>query len=245
MHASSLIPAAMRKRALAALLPQDCVMCGAAESQSVPAQDHSSLLCGACHADLPWLPRPCCPVCALPTPGAAVCGRCIANPPHFDATRAALAYRYPIEPLMQFYKYRGGVAVGALLAKLLGAAVSTAGPIDFIAFVPLSGARLAERGFNQALEIARPLSKSLAIALRTDVCFRARHTGAQAALPYAERRKNVRGAFACLEDLSGLRIAVVDDVMTTGATLDEIAKTLKKRGAIHVENWVVARALPR
>ncbi len=146
---------------------------------------------------------------------------------------------------MQFYKYRGGVAVGALLGKLLGAAVSTAGPIDFIAFVPLSAARLAERGFNQALEIARPLSKSLATALRTDVCVRVRHTGAQAALPYAERRKNVRGAFACLEDLSGLRIAVVDDVMTTGATLDEIAKTLKKRGAIHVENWVVARALPR
>jgi ComF family protein len=245
MQTSSLIPAALRKRALAALLPQDCVMCGAAESPTASAQDHSSLLCDACRADLPWLPRPCCPVCALPTAGAAVCGRCIANPPHFDATRAALAYRYPIEPLMQFYKYRGGVAVGALLGKLLGAAVSTAGPIDFIAFVPLSAARLAERGFNQALEIARPLSKSLATALRTDVCVRVRHTGAQAALPYAERRKNVRGAFACLEDLSGLRIAVVDDVMTTGATLDEIAKTLKKRGAIHVENWVVARALPR
>src|SRR5580658_6707438 len=101
MLASSLIPAAMRKRMLAALLPQDCLMCGAAESPTASAQDHSSLLCDACRADLPWLPRPSRPVCALPTSGAAVCGRCIANPPQFDATRAALAYRYPVEPLMQ------------------------------------------------------------------------------------------------------------------------------------------------
>jgi ComF family protein len=149
-----------------------------------------------------------------------------------------------MEPLMQYYKYRSGVAIGALLGYLLGAAISMPA-VDFITFIPLSAARLAERGFNQALEIARPLAKAHGIALRTDACVRVRHTGAQAALPFAQRRKNVRGAFACLEDLSGFRIAVVDDVMTTGATLDEFAKTLKKRGASHVENWVVARALPR
>jgi ComF family protein len=146
---------------------------------------------------------------------------------------------------MQFYKYRSGVAIGALLGSLLDAAIPAPPDIDCIAFIPLSRERLAERGFNQALEIARPLAKARAIALRSDLATRVRHTGAQAELPFAARRKNVRGAFACLEDLSGLRIAVVDDVMTTGATLDEFAKTLKKRGAARVENWVVARTLPR
>lgn len=146
---------------------------------------------------------------------------------------------------MQFYKYHGGVAIGALLADLLGAAISPVPAVDFVTFVPLSRARLAERGFNQAREIARPLAKMHGIALRADVCVRVRHTGAQAELPFAQRRKNIRGAFACLDDLGGARIAVVDDVMTTGATLDEIAKTLKKRGAARVVNWVVGRALLR
>jgi ComF family protein len=241
---TSSLSAALRDRVLSTLLSQDCVLCGAAGSQHAPAIRRASMLCDACHADLPYLPRPCCPVCALPTAGGSICGRCIASPPHFDATLAALAYRYPVEPLMQYYKYRSGVAIGALLGDLLGAAISRPA-VDFITFIPLSAARLAERGFNQALEIARPLAKAHGIALRTDACVRVLHTGAQAALPFAQRRKNVRGAFACLEDLSGIRIAVIDDVMTTGATLDEFAKTLKKRGASHVENWVVARALPR
>jgi ComF family protein len=133
--------------------------------------------------------------------------------------------------------------VGALLGNLLDAAVPAQPDIDCIGFIPLSRERLAERGFNQALEIARPLARARGIALRSDLAVRVRHAGAQAELPFAARRKNVRGAFACLEDLSGLRVAVVDDVMTTGATLDEFAKTLKKRGAARVENWVVARAL--
>ena len=201
------------------------------------------MLCEACHADLPYLPRPGCPVCALPTSGGSLCGRCVASPPRFDATFAALAYRYPIEQLMQYYKYRSGVAVGALLGTLLDAAIPAQPNIDCIGFIPLSRERLAERGFNQAMEIARPLARARGIALRSDLAIRVRHTGAQADLPFAARRKNVRGAFACAEDLSGLRIAVVDDVMTTGATLDEFAKTLKKRGAARVENWVVARAL--
>ena len=81
--------------------------------------------------------------------------------------------------------------------------------------------------------------------LRAELGHRVRHTHAQADLPFDQRRKNVRGAFACTEDLSGLHIAVVDDVMTTGATLDEFARMLKQRGAASVANWVVGRALPR
>jgi predicted amidophosphoribosyltransferase len=198
----SLVPASLRNRLLTALLPQDCVLCGTAESAATQTAGRSSMLCHACRADLPYLPRPCCPACALPTAGGAVCGRCIADPPRFDATLAALAYRYPIEPLMQYYKYRSGVAIGALLGDLLSTAIS-APAVDFITCVPLSSARLVERGFNQALEIARPLAKTHGIALRAGVCSRVRHTGAQAELPFAQRRKNVRGAFACLDDLSG------------------------------------------
>jgi ComF family protein len=231
----------LRQRVLAALLPQECVLCGAVESLRI--HGHSTLLCDACRGDLPYLSKPGCPVCALPTAGGNVCGRCLADPPHFDATHAALAYEYPVEPLMQFYKYRSGVAVGALLADLLNTDIAAPAAVDFVAVIPLSPARLAERGFNQALEIARPLARMHDIPLRADLGVRIRHTGAQAALPFAERRKNVRGAFACMENLSGMRIAVVDDVMTTGATLDEFAGTLKKRGAARVVNWVVARAL--
>jgi len=107
--------------------------------------------------------------------------------------------------------------------------------------VPLSAERLKRRGYNQAVEIARHLRSD---ALELSMCQRTRDAQPQIELPYGERQRNVRGAFRCTRALNGARIAVVDDVMTTGATLDEIARTLKAAGAAHVENWVVARTLP-
>ncbi len=107
--------------------------------------------------------------------------------------------------------------------------------------LPLHPARLAERGFNQAAEIAKVLSRLSGIAMDARLARRVRNTAAQTALPWHERATNMRGAFACDSDLAGLNIAVVDDVMTTGATLDEFARTLKKNGAARVENWVIAR----
>src|ERR1700685_704786 len=163
MPAPTSLAANLRRRILAAVLPQDCVLCGRDGSYRPPSAGHA-MLCAECHADLPYLPQPGCPVCALPTAGGSQCGRCVANPPQFDATFSALAYRYPVEPLMQFYKYRSGVAIGALLSKLLDAAVPPQPNIDCVAFIPLSNERLAERGFNQALEIARPLAKARGIA---------------------------------------------------------------------------------
>lgn len=238
---------AAKKRLLAALLPQDCVLCGAGESVRTATQETSALLCLPCRQRLPYLPAQCCPLCALPTAGAAICGRCLAKPPRFDGTRAALAYDYPAEPLLRQYKYHGAVALAALFSELLASAIAQPGTagVDLVTVVPLARERLVERGFNQALEIARPLAKSRGLVLRAELGHRVRHTHAQADLPFAARRKNVRGAFACLEDLTGMRIAVVDDVMTTGATLDEFAHTLKRRGAASVVNWVVARALLR
>ena len=114
---------------------------------------------------------------------------------------------------------------------------------DFIAPMPLHPARLRERGFNQALEIARRVSNKSGIALLPGACKRIKDTPPQTGLPWREREKNIRGAFACELDLTGQHIAVLDDVMTTGATLNELARVLRKRGATEVSAWVVARTL--
>jgi ComF family protein len=112
--------------------------------------------------------------------------------------------------------------------------------VDHVVPVPLAPARLRARGYNQAVEIARQIAPS---RLRLNLCTRSRDTPAQIDLPWAERRRNVRGAFACERPLEAASVAVVDDVMTTGATLDEVARTLKRAGAARVINWVVARTL--
>jgi ComF family protein len=114
---------------------------------------------------------------------------------------------------------------------------------DLVMALPLSPQRLGERGFNQAVEIARPLSRALGTPLSLDDCRRVRETAPQASLPWSARRANVRNAFECGIDLTGRSVAVVDDVMTTGATLGEFARTLKRHGAARVTNWVVARAV--
>jgi ComF family protein len=114
--------------------------------------------------------------------------------------------------------------------------------IDCVIPVPLSAARLRTRGYNHAAEIARHLRPA---KLDLALCVRTRDTPPQMDLPYDERRRNVRGAFRCTRALAGESVAVVDDVMTTGATLDEIASVLKTAGAARVVNWVVARTFPR
>lgn len=117
--------------------------------------------------------------------------------------------------------------------------------IDLIIPMPMHHARLKERGFNQALELARIISKKTQLRLDYSACQRTRLTPPQASLPLKERIKNIRGVFSCQQDLRGLHIAIVDDVMTTGASLNELAKTLKQAGAAHVECWVIARTLPK
>ena len=196
------------------------------------------LVCAACTAELPRLPAGC-PRCALPSPQGALCGRCLAEPPHFDATVAVFAYDFPADALVHALKVRGELALGRFLGLLLAGLV-TRFDVDHVVPVPLAPARLRARGYNQAVEIARHIAPS---ALRLDLCSRNRDTPAQMDLPWAERKRNVRGAFACARALDGATVAVVDDVMTTGATLEELARTLKRAGAARVTNWVVARTL--
>jgi ComF family protein len=211
---------------------QDCELCGATSGRA--------FLCAGCAADLPLLPEHC-PRCALPSPGNAVCGACLWHASHFDATIALWRYEFPCDRMVQSLKYRARLALAGFFgARLASCAVLQA---QLIVPMPLHPSRLAGRGFNQALEIARALARRRAIPVATRMVRRVKNTSPQADLPYEKRAKNVRGAFACDLDLDGLTVAVVDDVMTTGATLDELARTLKRAGAARVENWVVARTV--
>jgi ComF family protein len=222
--------------ALAAALPQDCLLCGRGPSPG--------LLCGACAAGLPRLPAGRCPVCAeaVPVQEAPVpCGGCLAKPPAFAATTAALRYAFPLDKLVQALKYGHRLAVAGFLAEVMLAGSRPAG--DVVVPVPLSPVRLRERGFNQSVEIARPLARALGLPLLLDGCTRRLDTAPQATLPWKVRRKNVRHAFECAVDLTDRHVIAVDDVMTTGATLDEFARELRAHGAASVHNWVAARAL--
>lgn len=187
------------------------------------------------------MPSAVCGVCGLPSPRDAVCGACLSERPHFDTIAAAFVYAFPIDAVVQRLKYRGDLALAPLLGKALAQRV-TERP-DVMVPVPLSDARIRERGFNQAIEIARVVESTAGLALRPEVCRRVSDRPPQAGLPWAERAKNVRGAFACDVDMTGLHVAVIDDVMTTGATLNEFARVLKLAGAARVSGWVAARTL--
>jgi ComF family protein len=143
--------------------------------------------------------------------------------------------------LLQSFKYRGRLALARFFAASLAARI--AAPVDLVLPMPLHRQRLAERGFNQAAEIARELSGLLGIPAYMRCAQRTRNTRSQTDLAFSEREGNVRGAFACNLDVAGKRVAVIDDIMTTGATLNALALALKRAGAIRVENWVVARTL--
>lgn len=222
-------------------LPQACALCA--------GRAGNALVCPACTAALPRLP-PACPVCALPVAAAAVCGACLAHPPPFATTLAPFVYAFPVDRLLQQFKYAGRLAFAEWAAVALAAAAAEAfagrdddaGPA-VVAAIPLAPARQRERGFNQAREIGVRVAHLLGLPM-VDILERATCGAPQAALRWSERAQNVRGAFACRRDVRGLAVALVDDVMTTGATLAEAALALRRAGAVRVEAWVVARTLP-
>ncbi len=213
-----------------------CLLCG--------GNAGSDRLCSACADDLPWHRMPQCPQCALPTADGHLCGACLKRPPAFGRTRAALSYRFPVDQLIQRLKYNGRLAAAPVLGDLLARHVESAPRPDLLIPMPLHPSRIRERGFNHASEIGRSVARHLDFPLATTLCQRIRDTPPQVALAYDARRRNVRGAFTCSDDVAGKHIAVIDDVMTTGTSLDELAKTLKQAGAEEVEAWVVARTLP-
>jgi ComF family protein len=229
---------------LPSLLPGTCALCGDTAGRT---------LCEGCHHQFIERQQHRCAQCAtvLPAGAGTVCGECLRRPPAFDATIAAVDYAAPMDQLILGLKFGGRLALAPLFAGMLHKAAAArpfALPAALTA-VPLGSMRLAERGFNQALEIAKPLSRSLGIALDAKLVARFRDTGAQAMLHPDERRKNVRGAFtvpgASIERVRGRHIGVVDDVVTTGETLDELAATLKRFGAARVTNFVFAKTPPK
>lgn len=214
-------------------LPQHCLLCAG------PAVDQA--ICTACRTDLPWHGTPACPVCALSTPGGSVCGACLKHAPAFDTTLAALDYRFPLDVVLQRYKYGGGLEIALAVGELLSSAAARAAKPELILPMPLHDERLRERGFNQALEIARVVARRLHIPLDRRSCRRVRATRQQAGLSLEERRRNMRGAFACDTRLDGRHVVLLDDVMTSGASLNALAVAVRKAGAARIDCWVVAR----
>ncbi|WP_189460607.1 ComF family protein [Jeongeupia chitinilytica] len=192
---------------------------------------------------MPRLPSSCCPRCTLPTLDGGLCGGCLADPPHFDASYAALRYAGDAAHLIVAAKYAGRWPLWRAFAGLLASRLPETPDIDVIIPMPLHPRRLRERGFNQSAELAAMLARRRGLPLRYDLATRIRDTGQQSRLSLSERRHNLRGAFAANAAVRDLRIAVVDDVMTSGLTLDTLAITLKRAGAARIEAWVLARTL--
>ena len=214
------------------IFKQNCLLCASPET-------NNHALCEACLNELPYSPASSCPQCGLSSNGL-ICGSCLNSTPDFDATHAVFIYTFPIDAMMQRYKYGNMLHLSKTFGQLL-AQKTNCDTVDLIIPMPMHPARLKERGFNQALEIAKILGKE---KLDYKSAIRQKLTPPQASLPFKERVKNIKGAFQVNNDLTGKRIAIIDDVMTTGASLNELAKTLKKAGASHVECWIVARTLP-
>jgi ComF family protein len=225
-----------------ALLPSSCALCG--------ADDHNAV-CGGCRVQFFGARRHRCRRCALPlTDGGTECGACLQNPPAFDHTIVATDYAPPVDRLVLALKFNGRLALAPLFARMLRDAVlathdQSGGLPTQLTAVPLGRQRLIDRGFNQALEIAKPLSRTLGIPLSAKLVVRQRDTSAQSLLHPDERHENIRGAFAipdaAIGKIEGEHVGIVDDVMTTGQTLGELAATLKRAGAARVTNVVFAR----
>lgn len=248
----------LRHLPLSTLLPCSCALCGGR---------NPAIVCTACQKD--YLPHATtrCARCALPLAAPAdVCATCLQNSPAYDATFAAAHYAAPIDQLVLGLKFGAQLGLAPWMAeRLVDALLHSNSPQltsqeseqvqeqeqeqlpDLLCPVPLGEQRLSERGYNQALEIARPLSQQLGVALEARLCIRQRETAAQSLLPLDQRAKNMRHAFSlapqAIGKVQGLHIGVVDDVMTTGRTLDEMARTLKHFGAARVTNFVFARTL--
>lgn len=228
------------------LFPPLCLLCGAPGAGGID-------LCPACLSALPWnvaaclrcaapLPLPSSPACRGGAPH--VCGQCLNHAPPFDAVLAPLLYRPPLDWLVQGFKFNQRLAPGRLLGHLLRRhlAEHVVTVPDLIVPVPLHPARLRERGYNQALELARPLARQFGIPLAHGLAQRVRATATQSLLSAEERRRNVRGAFALSRPLAASHVAIVDDVIATGSTVGELARLLRRAGAERIEVWAVARA---
>lgn len=223
-----------RKGIVWSLLPAHCLLCDQPGMRNID-------MCETCWNELP-ANRLCCPVCALPLAAPAVaCGICLRRMPEFHRTVAPMQYQAPISVLMSRFKFHQDLAAGRLLAELFCRHTKEVELPDALVPVPLHRKRLRQRGFDQALELAKGIARGKSLRLRTDILSRIRHTDAQTDLNAVERRKNCKDAFVLNTRILPPHIALIDDVMTTGTTVGECAKVLKKAGVKRVDIWVMAR----
>jgi ComF family protein len=190
-----------------------------------------------------WLGQDCA-LCGAGSGGSMVCIACLhVLPCSFPEKRvvAAFEYRFPVDRLVQRFKFGGDLAIGRWLALQLAQRAASEPRPDLLVPTPLASARLRSRGFNQALEIARVVARRHRLRLEARALARVRDTPPQHLLSRAARRRNLRGAFRCDIPVEGLRVAIVDDVVTTGATADALAGLLLRHGAREVAVWAVAR----
>ena len=221
------------------LFPRRCLLCGA-------PGDGGMDLCAPCTREMPRN-RHACERCALPLPvGVSLCGQCQRRAPPWHAAWAPFRYGWPLDRLETRFKFGADLAAGRVLAELWRSEPAPRDLPAMIVPVPLHRARLRRRGYNQALELAKPLAAAMGVPLVADALERTRDTFAQTELDRAARGRNVRGAFHLREgvDLPD-HIALVDDVMTTGATLAECVRLLKRSGVPRVDVWALARAPAR
>ena len=219
------------------LLPGCCAFCG--------GKSNDALCAACCHQHIDWQTARC-PCCAIRLPAhhrSQHCGACLSHPPAFDASFAAADYAPPIDRLLQNLKFHAQLPLAPTFGRILSEMPSPPHTADLLIAVPLSMERLAQRGFNQSLEIARFLERQWKLPIANNVCLRIKHTYTQSSLPLDQRRVNIRNAFVLQHSwlIKGKQVVLVDDVMTTGHTLNELAHSLKRHGAMRVINLVVAR----
>jgi ComF family protein len=205
-------------------------------------------ICGPCEAELPWLYEQC-SVCALPLPASGlICGDCLKRPPAFDQVVAPWRFAFPVDALISRFKHQSQWPLGRLLAEQLSLQLQHAFDEglprpDALVPVPLARQRLRQRGFNQAGMLADWLSAAVAIPVDAKLVQRVHDTQSQQQLDAASRRRNLRQAFALGGDrsLAGRHLAIIDDVLTTGATAEALARMLKRAGAERVDIYCLAR----
>ncbi len=224
---------------LSTLYPSDCLLCGAKAGEA-----HT--ICRDCHHELPYN-RNHCPQCALPLTAAnhrqTLCGQCQKQTPVYNRILSPFHYAAPVDLLISRFKFNGKLHIGRLLSSLLGNFIlqQQSRLPELITPVPLHSTRLRQRGYNQSLELARPLSRRLNIPLNYACCRRVKLTAPQSDLERGERRRNIRGAFEVTVRFQDTHIVLVDDVVTTGSTVSELAREFKRAGAKQVDVWAVAR----
>jgi len=247
------------KNKLVALLPQPCLLCGDIEHTG-----HDLALCKACLGDLPILGETCLS-CANPMESGferlegflnttallqtRLCGQCILKQPYFDHSLAFFPYVSPFDYLIHAMKFQGKLAVTKLLGQLMAEQINhTLAAFedlpDGLLPVPLHASRQQERGYNQSLELARPISKQLQIPVLNDLAQRVKATPPQSSLSLKQRTKNLHNAFITHYSIKDRHIAIIDDVMTTGTTVNTLAKKLKQAGARRISVWCFCRAEP-